>query len=563
MSGMKIHGSEYTVNKMFSDEFAFEIPQFQRPYAWTTEETGALLDDLLHAVGDDDSIDADDIAPYFLGCVVLIKQENHPKSEVVDGQQRLTTVTILLSALRSTLADLALATELSQYIYTSGQKTKGTRDHHRLRVRERDRAFFEKYIQKPDGFGELHTLDVKQVDGDSKRRMLTNARYLATRLQSLPEMRRQQLALFLLKRCVMVVVSSPDLDSAFRIFSVLNDRGLNLSATDILKAEIIGGIGPQSGTYADKWESIEDSLGTASFLELFSHIRMIYRRDVISSLLGEFRSHILPKHSPQDFVDNVLVPYADAYSHILQASYESTMYADKINSYLNWLNRIDNFDWTPPAIVAIEKYRNRSSDLLRFLCDLERLAAVHLIIRTSRTQRVDRYARLLAEMAENANLFRASSPLQLTQDEIELAIEKLDGPIYEAAPAVPRYVLTRLDGELADTGVQYDGATLSIEHVLPVNPESNSEWRKNFSLSDQTEWVHKIANLVILSRRKNSSARNFDFDKKKSTYFLSGTKTVTFALTSQVLSHSEWTPRLLIKRQSELLAVLKKLWRLD
>src|SRR3546814_4984944 len=74
-------------------------------------------------------------------------------------------------------------------------------------------------------------------------------------------------------------VCSSDLDSAYRIFGVLNSRGLDLSATDILKAEIIGAIeGSRRDAYTTKWEDLEEDLGRDGFGDLFSHIRMVYRK---------------------------------------------------------------------------------------------------------------------------------------------------------------------------------------------------------------------------------------------------------------------------------------------
>jgi uncharacterized protein with ParB-like and HNH nuclease domain len=93
------------------------------------------------------------------------------------------------------------------------------------------------------------------------------------------EAERLALAQFVVTRCYLVVVATPDLNSAYRIFSVLNTRGLNLAATDILKAEIIGAIPDRErDRYTRKWESIEEDLGRDAFGELFSHIRMIYRK---------------------------------------------------------------------------------------------------------------------------------------------------------------------------------------------------------------------------------------------------------------------------------------------
>src|SRR5256714_13891669 len=93
-----LEAAEKTLLDIFCDKYLFRIPSYQRPYAWTTEQASELLDDIVTACGT-----AGDIAeqsPYFLGSIVLIKNPADPQSEVVDGQQRLTTLTILIAVLR-------------------------------------------------------------------------------------------------------------------------------------------------------------------------------------------------------------------------------------------------------------------------------------------------------------------------------------------------------------------------------------------------------------------------------------------------------------------------------
>jgi hypothetical protein len=85
---------------------------------------------------------------------------------------------------------------------------------------------------------------------------------------------------------------------------------------------------------------------------------------------------------------------------------------------------------------------------------------------------------------------------------------------------------------------------------------------KEFSQDQRAFWTHRIANLVLLNRRKNAEAQNFDFAKKKSKYFFSSHGVASFALTTQVISQDSWTPGLLERRQAELLAKLKAEWTL-
>src|SRR5262249_4682230 len=130
---------------------------------------------------------------------------------------------------------------------------------------------------------------------------------------------------YLVQRCYLVVVSTPDTDSAYRIFSVLNDRGLDLSHADILKAEVVGTIVDEElqKAYAAKWEEAEDAIGRDAFKELFGHLRMIFRRAKLeSTVLTEFRKYVVEKTSdPRQLVDEVIVAGAWAYDQIRRCSW--------------------------------------------------------------------------------------------------------------------------------------------------------------------------------------------------------------------------------------------------
>ena len=140
-------------------------------------------------------------------------------------------------------------------------------------------------------------------------------------------------------------------------------------------------------------------------------------------------------------------------------------------------------------------------------------------------------------------------------------VTALDGELY-LEPKVRVYVLLRLDRALGDKGATYDVDTITVEHVLPQNPRDTSEWLTNFPKPEDRAWTHRIGNLLLLPRRKNSEASNWDFAEKKKRYFASKQGVSTFALTSQVLKEVAWTPNIVARRQSEAIAALKKVWGL-
>jgi hypothetical protein len=313
----KLEASQHPITKVFSPDYHFEIPPYQRPYAWELEQVEQLVDDLLQWSQEQAGRREEDKSPYFLGSIVLIRGAGlHSAYQVVDGQQRLTTLSLLFAAASQRLAKGK--EQLEKRIREKGDLFDGTEDRYRLLPRERDCAFYTSKIMGPAGIDT--TLDPVKMT-ESQRRLWSNACHLLHRLQALDEADATRLIQDLLRHCYLVVVSTSDFASAYRIFSVLNDRGLDLSPTDILKARIIEGV-PESqrDRYTRLWEDTEEEIGRVKFLELFSHIRMVQQKAKLRNLLDEMSGAILPAFTPKHrFVDELLLPYAQAMS-ILQGT---------------------------------------------------------------------------------------------------------------------------------------------------------------------------------------------------------------------------------------------------
>lgn len=138
--GSKITGKEYPLSKIFSKEFDYYIPAYQRPYAWSQEETETLFDDLY------DFFRKEKNDNYFLGSIVLIKDDDKPHADVIDGQQRLTTLTILIAVIASRLSG-ANKSNCIKYLTEPGNDLEGLEPLPRLHLRQKDQKFFNNYIQ--------------------------------------------------------------------------------------------------------------------------------------------------------------------------------------------------------------------------------------------------------------------------------------------------------------------------------------------------------------------------------------------------------------------------------
>ncbi len=559
----EISAAEYPLAKIFSSDFEYSIPSYQRPYAWTVDEASKLFDDLY------DFYDSEPDGNYFLGSVVLIKQGKSPKADVIDGQQRLTTLTILLATIADQMEGEDKDT-LTQYIMESGNRFESREQKPRLTIRKRDQKFFKEYIQALN-FDELLAIDQQIIGNESRQNIQKNSKHFKNNLEEKFEgdiTLLDQFVTFLLKRCYLVVVSTSSEESAFRIFSVMNSRGLNLQPTDIIKAEIIGKIDgdDHQDVYNEHWEDMEVELGRSGFNDLFTYIRMIYAKSKPRrALLEEFRSYVLHSSpSPTEFIEDVLKPYAIALTIIKKSDYRATSNAQDVNSYLKCLNSIDNSDWLPPAILFLSKHKNEPEYVLWFFKKLERLAAYMHVCARNINARIERYAELLKGLERDHNINNPVLEIELNHSEKYAMAEALNGNIYELTPRRRNYIVLRLDSFMSDGAASYDPTFLTIEHVLPQTVSPESEWEEIWPDNDvRSAWVHRIANLVPLNKKRNSQAQNYDFDRKKSAYFGGERYISSYALTSQVLKSATWTPETLEDRQKKLLLVMEENWELQ
>ena len=560
-----IKGGEYPLSKIFSSEFNYNIPSYQRPYAWTIQETGILFDDLYDFYKNEDKEEN-----YFLGSIVLIKQDDDPKSDVIDGQQRLTTLTILFAIIAHSLSDSDDRDEFKNYINEKGIKSQGIKPKPRLRIRERDNGFFKDYVQELK-IDELTSLNPESQDTEAKANIIRNAQILQQKIKDTFANEADIFAFssFLVQRCYIVVVSTPSQQSAFRIFSVMNSRGMNLLATDIIKSDVIGKINEDNrDDYTDKWEEIETQLGRDDFNDLFGYIRMIKMKcKAKKSLQEEFYKYVLTdinNDTAIEFIDNVLEPYSDAYNIIRKAIYTSTENAEKVNNILRWLNRIDNSDWLPPAMVFYCKHKTESDILLTFFEKLERLASYMRMTSFDINHRIERYARLISNLQDENDDSIYGESIELSASEQNEFISMLNSDIYKMTGIKRNYLILRLDAFLSDGAASYKSNVLSIEHVLPQTVSPGSEWNKTWTdVDDRSYWLNKIGNLIPLTKRHNSKAQNYDFKTKKEKYFKNTDAGVTsYALATDVLNYDEWTPDIVKARQKKLIDTYKKGWDL-
>lgn len=290
---MAISAKELPLGKVFTPDFRFTIPSFQRAYIWKTENILQLVSDL------DDACKSPG-TPYFLGSLILVREGDN-RYDVIDGQQRLVSLSIIIAVLRDLERDPDLMRQLDALLVEPGDKLRGIVTEPRLTLRERDAAFFREHVQE-DNLESVFDMNDDDLATAAQRNIVANIRKTYDEISNWSDAGRQQFAQYLVNEVTLVIVTTDDLDGAHRIFDVMNMRGLPLTPSDVFKARATAGLSTaELDVYAARWDDIIDPIGDDPHdcEEFFAYLHLVLTHKPATDKLIE------------DFLADVLQPYID------------------------------------------------------------------------------------------------------------------------------------------------------------------------------------------------------------------------------------------------------------
>lgn len=554
LSGLntEIESKKVNIQELFSN-YWFSIPEYQRPYSWKTEQVSELLDDLKYA--NENSQDKE----YFLGSIVLQKgiektsKFNYEFYNVLDGQQRLTTLLLLMAVLRDLSKDEKLRNGAKEAVFQNENKFKGQPERMRIEFKNRDKVelFIEEFIKKDNSTNNQTTLfEVAKQKNISIKNMINTIIYIREQLGEMADNELENFAIFLFNKVVIIYVASDNNEDAFRMFTILNDRGIPLTNSDIIKSMNIGEIKDESKRkiYAKSWEEIENHFEVKTFERFLGYVRTILTKEKArENLLKEFEKiyHTKLLKKGEETL-KVITNYKNHYDKLIHLNTADDEKGFQVKNLITVMCYELSSDWIPPYLYYYDKFKDYRQ--LDFLKKLESKILADVVLQLTPSTRLNNTYRIL-------NLINKSKTSEQVIDDKSCfsydkkAIKKiLSGNVY--SKKFTKYILLKLEYILTDHTQSFPKFTkASIEHVLPQNPAKESFWIKAFSEEQKNQWVHKLANLALISRHKNSKLSNLDFDKKKEKYFRSSIN--VFSNINQIMHHDEWTPKLLEKRQEQ------------
>lgn len=534
----------------------FTVPNYQRPYKWEEEHISNMLYDIENAINVGDS-------EYFLGTIVLSCKVDTDFLEIVDGQQRITTVSIFLCALRNYFKDLN-ETEISSQInndYISRYDIRSKEAIPKLELSIQDRGFFDKYIVDKS---------VEAATKGSHERIIKAYEICKAKISNITSDSRKELIHdwidFIKDSLKVVIITVPSEMNAFIIFETLNDRGLILAQIDLLKNYLF------SKASKRKLDEIE-----AIWLELSAKIESETDENLLLKFIKHFWSskHGLTREGNKELykkiIENVKTQ-SQVYDFIKDLSADSRIYLAihnhndvfwddytiKTRNYVETLNFFGLEQYKPLLLAILKKFKPPEVEKsLKIIVSwlVRNLITGSLGGGSLEKEYTDRSKEISEGVVTNAKQFR--DRIKVIPEDNEFKNKFITASVSKDKYA--RYYLAVIENMHRKTSdpellVNTNIDAVNLEHILPKTPQSN--WT-GFT-PDQVKTLHKkIGNLTLMKSKLNSKLGNASFIDKVATY-----KSSELFITKMISDYTEWDEDSITDRQSKLADIAVKAWSL-
>lgn len=515
MTNGLIEANKGILKNIFSEAFWFVVPQYQRPYVWQEENVQELIDDLYYAFQNKKN------SEYFLGALVLkrTKEEEFKEYEILDGQQRLTTLYMMIAVLRDLISKEQYKYTLSQMIYQEENELLRVPSRSRIKYNTRDKVkkFISEFVIPRGGTNKKELEDLRGNENTSIMNM-TNAILTMHDIFSKKE-DLEAFAVFLLNNVLFIFVATDNTEDAFRLFTILNDRGMPLSNSDILKSINIGEVEEEDlDLYSNKWEYLEEKYNKY-FDRFLSFTRTILLKNKPNAnLLDEYEKNIYKKGILKKGKDTIdfLIELDEIYDNIIDLNSKELS-----NEYKNLVTimkmGLNSDEWIPALMSYFLKFKYYRID--EFVKVLEYKFVGELISNVPPSKRRENLNNIIKKIdkIEKSEIDDLLNDKELFEIDKNIFRNHINGEVY--GKKFTKYLLLKIEYLMSDNSAYIsDYKEISIEHVLPQNPLKKSHWKRDFTDSQRRIWTNKLSNLVLISNRKNVKLGNLDFKKKKEEY---------------------------------------------
>ena len=567
-----------TIKNLFcNSDSLYVIPNYQRPYSWTDEQVEKMWEDLWEAF-QNEKANEDEGEDYFLGSIIVSKSKGSDFLEVIDGQQRLTAMTILISALKYNFPELNSEIDNSLMPSIVTKRTlensifyEGT-DRLVFKAHNIYNGDFRDVIIKNDLFIQIKKPTVKQLKDISPKYKFQNTAYIFNQKFTDPEVLNEvgSFANYIYNKVRIIKIVSTNSKFGIKLFQVLNNRGLDLSATDLLKSYLLAEVKDyDQSEFIALWNDLEKLVSqTDNGINDFFTFYLYYNLAANPKKSLEEELERIFKGKDSLSIINDIKTFVEKYNDQIFESHNKEIYALR---YLPW-----EFYWKSILITALhthyEEYEELISSIRRFYYSywiagdtLSKIkqTSFNIIKLVKEKKPINEIKQILNDKLLSDNVLnRLSANVKLDVYNTMWIKSMLLNFEYNSTDEInPKFIEIK--------------PSIHVEHIIPIQHSKYEEWN-TLPFEFRENSLNTISNLTLLSGIKNIEASNNPFAIKVNVYKGNGKhldkdgKITSFNITRKIVEdfdsnkyNNEWNVKAANHRAEWFMQNLSKFLGLD
>ncbi len=530
------------IYSLFGDAYSYYyVPSYQRPYRWESEQTEQLWDDINDAM-------RDNIQSYFMGSIILVKTPSG--LEIVDGQQRLTTLTILFCVIKDFYKDKISDRNLVKKIENAIRSLDEDKPRLRFKTRLEHENQFEHEIVNGIIIPDNLTNEQREKD-----KFINTAYIFKKNLENAEKDNGieyiKNLVNYLMGNVEVITIVCSKREYAIRLFQIINTRGLDLTNADLIRSGLLEKLEDEERikVFDSTWHELETILKQ---VDVFKE-----GEDPINELLTYYEYYLLAKN-PESSLYKELKAVFDS-REPLDVVYELKKFAEAFHKVVSEDNKIiyglqylpNQIFWR--AILTTAKYvgYNEYNKLCK---SVMRLYYVYWIAghTTSKVKQIS--FDLIGWIKENKVITEIDEKImdRFREDRVIPQVkDALDNKAYSKKWLKPLLILIEYEQTDNSHPVFLElNKKLNVDHILPEGWKNYHEWTDIWQEEDVEAHLNNIENLTLLSEPKNKAQHDDPFEEKKKVYMgEDGRGTTAFVISKLVAEEPRWTLKEVIERK--------------